>query len=352
MYQIPTPVAYNNPWGFAMSQDESNNIQGIESDDEFVEMLLERLEQAKLLFNDESPDMKRLYEVLHRTWQHIDRLEKYSELQSKFLEFSLWFIENEYLEEQALLYASDAGRYCNKEDFDKAKPIWKEFLENNPDSNFISAMAGNFFLVHDTEEGERLLKLGIEKLPDVWFLPKILMEHFFDKWCLSEENDENKKYFAQKVVWTAPHIMTHLDSGMPPDVPQIAECAWYLRDMELCKNLADLLLHREHPYYWNRQGAALFALIDFHEGRKEKALEFFRNDIVDYFPDRLSIAVVQEALRQGEREIVLDFVERKYGPDVHKQIAVQEIKEGKIPHFIWWRYNIEIHKKKTEAQAE
>lgn len=335
-----------------MSQDESNKIQVIEGDDEFVEMLLKRLEQAKLLFNDESPDMKRLYEVLHRTWQHIDRLERYSELQSKFLEFSLWFIQNEYLEEQALLYASDAGRYCNKEDFDKAKPIWKEFLENNPGSNFISAMTGNFFLVHDTEEGERLLKLGIEKLPDVWFLPKILMEHFFDKWCLSEENDENKKYFAQKVVWTAPHIMTHLDSGMPQDVPQIAECAWYLRDMELCKNLADLLLHREHPYYWNRQGAALFALIDFHEGRKEKALEFFRNDIVDYFPDRLSIALVQEALRQGEREIVLDFVERKYGPDIHKQIAVQEIKEGKIPHFTWWRYNIEIHKKKTEAQAE
>lgn len=335
-----------------MPQDESNKIRVNDSDDELVETLLERLEQATLLLNDESPDMKRLYEVLHRTWQHIDRLERYSELQSKFLEFSLWFIEYEHLEEQALLYASDAGRYCSKEDFDKASPIWKKFLKNNSDSEFISAVAGNFFLVHDTEEGERLLKRGIQKLPEVWFLPKILMEHFFAEWIRCEEDDVNKKSFAQKVVWTAPHIMTHLDSRRPPEVPQIAECAWYLRDIELCKNLADLLLHREHPYYWNRQGAALFALIDFHEGRKEKALEFFHNDIVDYFPDRLSIALVQEALRHGEREIVLDFVERKYGPDIHKQIAVQEIKEGKIPHFTWWRYNIEIHKKRMEAQAE
>lgn len=254
----------------------------------------------------------------------------------------LWLISNAPESDVLALSEGILNPIRNPEAYTQGKLAWTRHIEKNPTSLKVLENAANFFLLHDRNMAEELLKKGRLLDLDEPMWPTALGQLYMLNVSLKAQKDAAQKAIEQ--FETAYALSSETDRD--PLLQYLAKAALAADNLEKAGQYANQMLS-QNMQDWNQgnnvhYGNIILGEIELRsnniEGAKDyliKAGKTSGSPQLDSFgPD---LALAEELFEQGERKTVLEYLDlcSKFW-ETGKQHLYQwtvDIQEGKVPHF-------------------
>jgi hypothetical protein len=254
----------------------------------------------------------------------------------------LWIIEHRPAAEIAGLPECNFDPVIDGELYSQGKKLWLEQTRNQAANTAVLGNAANFFLLHDRELAENLLKQAQKAEPKN------------PKWS----DRLGHLYALQNNQADAVKALTELERAQAADAGEserfyrlddLAMQAFAAGDLKKASQYANELLKTAPKFQqdWNygnaiHKGNIVLGQIALREGRMDEAKEFLLkagktpgSPQLDSFGPNMSLA--KELVEKGEKEVVLQYFElcRKFWSMGAQQLDAwaKDVKAGNVPEF-------------------
>ncbi|HEY9755254.1 MAG TPA: hypothetical protein V6C97_08835 [Oculatellaceae cyanobacterium] len=147
----------------------------------------------------------------------------------KYIEHCLWIIANNPTCSDDLLLSyvvSKSALWCSEPEFEHAKKIWLEQIEQKPSNGLICGNAGFFIIWRDFGLGEELLNRARALDPTSHLWPSRLHDWYFFKFRFEADTVDQKKMYAKLCIETGRDTAKLI--SLPLVLEQTEECEKFL----------------------------------------------------------------------------------------------------------------------------
>ena len=237
----------------------------------------------------------------------------------KLEEHILWSILNHPDGEIARLHYSNLDPRTNGKAYKKAKKLWLKQVDTDEANIAILSNAAQFFLLHDTDIAESLLKKGKDLEPNNPHWPERLSRLY--SLGMSGKSGKSKKIAAQKSLEQQEHAfkLTADERQKYYMLTHLAEISFEAGDLDKASKYATDLLKKStlYPKDWNNgnavhHGNLVLGRVALALGKLEKSKEYLLkagktsgSPQLNSFGPNMSLA--KELIEKNEREIVIEY---------------------------------------------